>query len=217
MDVLILSGSIFFHHFKKASTDPLLHPTLSKIEIAVFFHLSFYFHEKDFSTPLLAIAQSLYLKCQVFNNYLYSFCTSCSYLLLFRPTQVLKHENYSPFSLQDDCCLGGEGNDRGWNGWMASLTRWTWVWVGSWSWWWTRRPCVLQSMGSQRVRHDWVTELNDVKLTDSQDSPIPGETELISESTFLGWIEFSTLFLNSFHLYSHHDVPVISSSYKTSN
>ena len=68
MDVLILSGSFFFHHFRKSSTDLLLHLILSKIRIAVFFHLSFYFHEKDFSTPLLAIVQSLYLKCQVFNN-----------------------------------------------------------------------------------------------------------------------------------------------------
>jgi len=55
---------------------------------------------------------------------------------------------------------GGEGDDRGWDGWMASLTRWTWVWVSSWSWWWTGKPGVLQSMGSQRIRHDWVTELN---------------------------------------------------------
>ena len=54
----------------------------------------------------------------------------------------------------------GEGDDRGWDGWMASPTQWTWVWVNSWSWWWTGRPGVLQSMGSQRVRHDWATELN---------------------------------------------------------
>ena len=53
-----------------------------------------------------------------------------------------------------------EGDDRGWDGWMASPTQWTWVWVNSRSWWWTGRPGVLQSMGSQRVGHDWVTELN---------------------------------------------------------
>ena len=47
---------------------------------------------------------------------------------------------------------GGEGDDRGWDDWMASLTQWTWVWVNSVSWWWTGRPGVLQSMGSQRVR-----------------------------------------------------------------
>ena len=55
---------------------------------------------------------------------------------------------------------GGEGDDRGWDGWMASLTRWTWVWVDSRSWWWTGRPGVLLFMGSQRVGHDWATELN---------------------------------------------------------
>ena len=55
---------------------------------------------------------------------------------------------------------GGEGDDRGWDGWMASPTQRTWVWVNSGSWWWTGRPGVLQSMGSQRVGHDWVTELN---------------------------------------------------------
>ena len=55
---------------------------------------------------------------------------------------------------------GGEGDNRGWDGWMASLTRWTWVWVNSRSWWWTGRPGVLRFMGSQRVGHHWATELN---------------------------------------------------------
>ena len=53
-----------------------------------------------------------------------------------------------------------KGDDRGWGGWVASLIQWTWVWVNSGSWWWTGRPGVLQSMGSQRVRQDWATELN---------------------------------------------------------
>ena len=48
----------------------------------------------------------------------------------------------------------GEGNDRGWDGWMASLTQWTWVWTNSGSWWWTGKPGMLQSMGSQRVGDD---------------------------------------------------------------
>ena len=56
--------------------------------------------------------------------------------------------------------VGGEGDDRGWDGWMASLTRWTWVWVSSGSWWWTGSPGVLQSVGSQRLGHGWETELN---------------------------------------------------------
>ena len=55
---------------------------------------------------------------------------------------------------------GGEGDDPGWDGWMASLTRWTWIWVNSGSWCWTGRPGVLRFMGSQRVGHDWATELN---------------------------------------------------------
>ena len=59
---------------------------------------------------------------------------------------------------------GGEGDDRGWDDCMASPTQWTWVWVSSWSWWWTARPGVLQSMGLQRVRHDWVTELSWTEL-----------------------------------------------------
>ena len=55
---------------------------------------------------------------------------------------------------------GGEADDRGWDGWMASPTRWTWVWASSGSWWWTGKPGMLHSTGLQRVRHDWATELN---------------------------------------------------------
>ena len=62
--------------------------------------------------------------------------------------------------LEKTLMLGGtggrrrRGNDRGWDGWVASLTRWTWVWVNSGSWWWTWRPGVLRFTGSQIVRHD---------------------------------------------------------------
>ena len=68
-------------------------------------------------------------------------------------------------SLEKTLMLGGiggrrRGDNRGWDGWMASLTQWTWVWVNSRSWWWTGRPGVLWFMGLQRVRHDWATELN---------------------------------------------------------
>ena len=56
--------------------------------------------------------------------------------------------------------VGEEGDDRGWDGWMASLTGWAWVWVSSRSWWWAGKPGMLPSMGSQRVGHDLVTELN---------------------------------------------------------
>ena len=57
---------------------------------------------------------------------------------------------------------GGEKDDRGWDGWMVSLTRWTWVWVDSGSWWWTGRPGLLWFMGLQRVRHKWMTELTEL-------------------------------------------------------
>ena len=56
-----------------------------------------------------------------------------------------------------------EGDDRGWDGWMASSTQRTWVWASSGSWWWTGKRGMLQSMGSQRVRHDWVTELTELR------------------------------------------------------
>ena len=56
--------------------------------------------------------------------------------------------------------VGGEWDDRGWYGWMASLIQWTWIWANSGSWWWTGRPGVLQFMSLQRVGNDWTTELN---------------------------------------------------------
>ena len=68
-------------------------------------------------------------------------------------------------SLEKTLMLGEIGGrrrtgDRGWDGWIASWTLWTWVCVNSWRWWWTGRPCVLRFMGSQRVGHDWATELH---------------------------------------------------------
>ena len=60
---------------------------------------------------------------------------------------------------------GGEGDNRRWYGWMASPTQWTWVWASSGNWWWTGKLGVLQSMGLQRVGHDWATELNWLLIT----------------------------------------------------
>ena len=79
-------------------------------------------------------------------------------------------------SLEKTLMLGGIGDRRrrgqqrmrwldGIAGWMASLTRWMWVWVNSRSWWWTGRPGVLRFMGSQRVGHNWATELNWTEAT----------------------------------------------------
>ena len=59
----------------------------------------------------------------------------------------------------------GEGDDSGWDGWMASPNRWTWGWVSFGRWWWTGKPGVLQSTGMQRVGHNWVTELNWTRMT----------------------------------------------------
>ena len=63
---------------------------------------------------------------------------------------------------------GGEGDDRGWDGWMASLTQWTWVWASSRRWWRIGKPGMLQSMGSERVGDDRATEQS---LPICQDSP----------------------------------------------
>ena len=82
-------------------------------------------------------------------------------LMLKLKLQYLRHLMRTVDSFEKTLMLGKiEGDDRGWDGWMASLTQWTWVWVNSRSWWWTGWPGVLQSMGSQRVKHDLVTELN---------------------------------------------------------
>ena len=68
---------------------------------------------------------------------------------------------------------GGERDNRGWDGWMASPTEWIWVLVKSGSWWWTGRPSVLWSMGSQRVRHGWVTDWTDAEKKPNRKLLIP--------------------------------------------
>ena len=81
-------------------------------------------------------------------------------LMLKLKLQYFGHLMWRTDSLEKTLMLGGEGNDRGWDGWMASLTQWTWVWVSSVSWWWTGKPGILQSMGSQSdTMSDWI-ELN---------------------------------------------------------
>ena len=74
---------------------------------------------------------------------------------------------------------GDEGDDRGWGGWMVSLTQWTWVWVNSGSWWWTGRPGMLQFMGLLRVRHDWATELNWVQQRKMARDFVIGAREIV--------------------------------------
>ena len=78
---------------------------------------------------------------------------------------------------------GGEGDDRGWDGWLASPTQWTWVWVNSGSWWWTGRPGVLRFMGSQRVGQDWATKLNWSACNAEDPGSIPGLGRSAGEGT----------------------------------
>ena len=83
--------------------------------------------------------------------------------------------------------VGGEGDDRGWDGWMASPTPWTWVWVNSGSWWWTGRPGMLWFVRSQRVGHDWATGLNwtETRLGDTGGSKIGKLVSGVSNSILL--------------------------------
>ena len=86
-------------------------------------------------------------------------------LMLKLKLQYFGHLMWRVDSLEKPWCweglgAGGVGDGRGWDVWMASLTQSTWVWVNSRSWWGTGRPSVLWFMGSQRVGHDWETELN---------------------------------------------------------
>ena len=89
--------------------------------------------------------------------------------------------------------VGGEGDDRWWGGWMASPTRWTWVWVDSGSWCWTGRPGLLQSMGSQRVEHNWATELNWSDLALTADNPERKGSNLIYWSGL--WLQETEILL----------------------
>ena len=86
-------------------------------------------------------------------------------LMLKLKLQILWPANSKSWLIWKDWCwewlkAGGKGDDRGWDGWRASPNQWKWVWVNSGSWWWIGRSGMLQSMGLQTVRHDWVTELN---------------------------------------------------------
>ena len=91
-------------------------------------------------------------------------------VMLKHKFQYFGHQRYEELAhLKRPWCwerlkTGGEGDNRGWDGWMASPTQWTWVWVNSGSSWWTGRPGVLWFMGSQRVRHDWATEVNSTNM-----------------------------------------------------
>ena len=106
------------------------------------------------------------LNCKEIQSVLSKGDQSCAFiegLILKLKLQYFGHLMWRVDSLEKTLVLGGlgaggEGEDRGWDAWMASPTRWTWVWVNSRNWWWTGRPGVMQFMGLQRVGHDWATE-----------------------------------------------------------
>ena len=85
-------------------------------------------------------------------------------MMLKLKLQYFGHLMWRVDSYWEGLRAGGEGDDRGWDGWMASLTQWMWVWVNSRNWWWTGRPGVLRFMGLQRVGHDWAARLNWTEL-----------------------------------------------------
>ena len=94
-------------------------------------------------------------------------------------TEILWSPHAKCWLIWKDWCwerlrAGGEGDDRGWDGWLASPTQWTWVWVNSGNWWWTGRPGVLRFIGSQRVGQDWATKLNWSACNAEDPGSIPG-------------------------------------------
>ena len=124
------------------------------------------------------------LKKSVLNNHWKDWCWSWSLNTLATWCEELTHWK-RPWCWER-LKAGGEGDDRGWDGWIASLTGLTWVWASSGSWWWTGRPGVLQSMGSQRVGHDCATELTDIiciRIADSFCCTVETNTTLWSNYT----------------------------------
>ena len=131
---------------------------------------------------------NLHPKCSMNNALKVAVCKNC---LLSGWALIGQPPHAKSWLIGKDWCweglgAGGEGDDKGCDGWMASLTRWTWVWVNSGSWWWTGRPGVLRFMGLQRVRHDWATELNWTELLDiGVHSPV--RTPLLWFCSCLDW------------------------------
>ena len=117
--------------------------------------------EKTLESSLDCKIIPVYLKISTLNSHWKCWCWRWSPSTLATWWEVLTHWK-RPWCWQR-LKVGEEGDDRGWDGWMASPTWWPWVWTGSRSWWWTGKPGVLQSMGLQRVRHDWATELTDTE------------------------------------------------------
>ena len=114
--------------------------------------------EKLLRVPWTARSNQSILKESVLNIHCKNWCWSGNANTLATCCKELTHLKRPRFWKR--LKAGGEKEDRGWDDWMASPTPWTWIWASSSCWWWTGRPGVLQSMGSQIVGHDWVTEVN---------------------------------------------------------
>ena len=108
----------------------------------------------EVSETILGSFQSFYF-ILLFRSYFYHFIFQLTALFF-----CFRYSANDSFGCWEGLGAGGEGENRGWDGWMASPIWCTWVWVNSGSWWWTGRPGMLRFMGSQRVGHDWATELN---------------------------------------------------------
>ena len=119
--------------------------------------------KKCFLCPLHKGTYLIFFKLNFPLMKLYSNCQSIR--SRFNYFQLFNYMMRRADSFEKTLMLWGQKKGvRGWDGWMASLTQWTWVWVNSRSWWWTGRPGVLWFMRSQRVGHDWATELNWTEL-----------------------------------------------------
>ena len=117
------------------------------------------------ASPALAgrfFATEIYFNISVLSIHRKDWCWNWNSNTLATPFEELTHWK-RPWCWER-LKAGGEGDDRGWDGWMASPTRWAWAGASSRSWWWTERPGMLQFMGLQRVGHDWATELTDQKV-----------------------------------------------------
>ena len=113
--------------------------------------------EKTLESPLDARRSTLSTLKEISPEY------SLEGLILKLKLQYVGHlmgrtDSWKGFWRWEKLKAGGEGDDRGWDGWMASLTQWTIVWASSGSWWWTGKPAVLPSMESQIFGSDWETE-----------------------------------------------------------
>ena len=98
---------------------------------------------------------------------------------------IIYHWKDPDLSLKRPWCqekleAGGEANDRGWDGWMASLTQWTWIWVNSGSWWWTGRSAVHGVAKSQTQLSDWTEGYKMVNLIFFQNTASPGKFSWVS-------------------------------------